>query len=448
MTNTLRQFQSLMSRTRRELQPSRTSSGNVPGLMAGPLKRGPRRPSASFEPRVRRGTVRVPGDIAARVRGGHPYLFREALGGRPLRESAGAALDIVDDAGEFVARGLFDPEGVVALRVVTRDPDEPIDAHAIARRVDAARRLREQLLPQERMTAYRVFHGEGDGLPGATVDRYGDHMVVHLFSPALEAVSEGLYDALEAAWKPKSIYEQKRYKPLAGEGARGPAELKRGEVAPVEIEVEEYGVRFVVDVTAPLGTGLFPDLREGRRAVAERAGGRRVLNLFSYTGAFSVWAARAGAREVVSVDLAHKAHARARRNLQVNGLSEEHHEFIAGDAFKVLAKMAERKRVFDLIVLDPPSFSQAKGKVFSVAKDYRELVEAALSVAAPGSLLACVSNTMKVSMEELDRAIGEGAARARRYVRVVERRGLPPDFPVMAGFSEGHYLKFFLCAVS
>jgi 23S rRNA (cytosine1962-C5)-methyltransferase len=397
---------------------------------------------------VRKGTVRVPGDIAARVRGGHPYLFREALGGRPLRGNAGEVIEIVDDAGEFVARGLYDPDGVVAVRVVTRDPNELVEATAIARRVDAARRLRDELLPKEGMTAYRVFHGEGDGLPGATVDRYGEHLVVHLFSSALEPVREALYDALEATWKPKSIYEQKRYKPLAGEGTRGPAELRRGEVAPVEIEVEEYGVKFVVDVTAPLGTGLFPDLREGRRAVADQARGRRVLNLFSYTGAFSVWAAKAGAREVVSVDLAAKAHARARRNLQLNGLSEQNHELVAGDAFKVLAKLADRDRQFDLIILDPPSFSQAKGRVFSVAKDYRELVEASLSVAAPGALMACVSNTMKVSAEELDRAIGEGAGRAGRYVRVVERRGLPPDFPIMAGYAEGHYLKFFLCAVA
>src|SRR5262249_49234891 len=111
------------------------------------------------------------------------------------------------------------------------------------------------------------------------------------------------------------------------------------------------------------------------------------------------------------------------------------------------AKMAERGRKFDLIVLDPPSFSQTKGRAFSVQKDYRELVQASLDVAAPGALFACVSNTMKLSVEELDRAIGEGAGRAGRIVRTVERRGLPADFPVPAGYPEGHYLKFFLCAV-
>jgi 23S rRNA (cytosine1962-C5)-methyltransferase len=409
-----------------------------------PHRRRPR-PAPGFEPRVRRGTVRVAADIAARLRGGHPYVFREALGGRPLREPAGAVLDVVDPAGELVARGLFDPEGAVAVRVVTRRA-EPVDGALVARRVEAARRLRAPLVGGD-TDAFRVLHGEGDFFPGVTVDRYGEHLVVHLYTPSLEPLRDALYDALEAAWRPRAIYEQRRYKPLAGEGPRGPATLARGQVAPVEIEVREAGLSFVVDVTAPLGTGLFLDLREGRRAVGERAAGRRVLNLFSYTGAFSVYAARAGASEIVSVDLAPKAHARARRNLAANGLPESGHEFIAGDAFKVLARMTERGRQMDLIVLDPPSFSQAKGRVFSAQKDYRELVEATLPVAAPGALVLCVCNTMKMSAEELDRAVGDAAGRAHREVRVVERRGLPVDFPVPAGYGEASYLKCLLCAV-
>jgi 23S rRNA (cytosine1962-C5)-methyltransferase len=331
--------------------------------------------------------------------------------------------------------------------VVTRDPAGSFDGDTIHRRVETARRLREQLLPADGSDCYRILHNEGDGIPGVTVDKYGDYLVACLYTSSIEPLRDALYDALEDVWQPKAIYEQKRYKPQAGDGPREPAQLVRGQVAPVEIEVNEGGTKFVVDVTAPLGTGLFTDLREGRKAIANYAPGRRVLNLFSYTGAFSVWAAKAGAREIVSVDLAPKAHARARRNLTANGLDEAKHEFIAGDAFKVLYKMGERQRLFDLIVLDPPSFAQAKGKTFSVQKDYRELVEAALAVAAPGALMAAVSNTMKISAEEIDRAIGDAAVRQRRQVRVVERRGLPPDFPVPAGFIDGHYLKFFLCAV-
>lgn len=416
-----------------------------------PLKsppRRPRRPADSSAPRVRRGTVRVPADVATRLRAGHPYLFRDALGGRPLRENAGDLVELVDPTGEFVAKGLYDPLGHIAVRVVSRNPDGVFDRDTIHRRVESARRLREQLVGRDGTNAYRVVHTEGDGLPGVTVDKYDEHLVAHLYSSALEPLRDAIYDALQAVWKPRAIYEQKRYRPQTGEGPREPAALVRGQVAPVELEVQEGGLRFVVDVTAPLGTGLFLDLREGRRLVAAHSDGRRLLNLFSYTGAFSVYAARAGAREIVSVDLAPKAHARARRNLGANGLDESKHEFVAGDAFKVLAKMAERQRQFDLIVLDPPSFAQAKGRVFSVQKDYRELVEGCLAVAAPGALLAAVSNTLKISAEEIDRAIGEAAARARRQVRIVGRAGLPPDFPVPAGFLEGNYLKFFLCAVA
>ncbi|HEX9105109.1 MAG TPA: class I SAM-dependent rRNA methyltransferase, partial [Polyangia bacterium] len=349
-----------------------------------PRRRGPT--PMRGEPRVRRGTVRVPADVATRIRSGHPYLFREALGGRPLQQSAGDLVELVDPAGEFVAKGIFDPIGAIAVRVVSRNPDGAFDAETILRRVEAAKRLREQILPVDGSDAYRVIHSEGDGIPGVTVDRYGEHLVVHLYTSAMEPRRDALYDALDKAWKPRAIYEQRRFRPQTGEGQREPATLARGEVAPVELEVNEGGVKFVVDVTAPLGTGLFLDLREGRRAVAALAAGRRVLNLFSYTGAFSVYAAKAGAREIVSVDVAPKAHARARRNLQVNALDEARHEFIAGDAFNVLAKMAERQRQFDLIVLDPPSFGQSKERgVFSVQKDYRELVEGCLAVAGPGA---------------------------------------------------------------
>lgn len=391
-------------------------------------------------PKVRRGTIRVKDDIAFHVRSGHPWIFRDAIG-RSLPEKAGNIVDVLDLTGAFVARALFDPFGPVALRVFARDPGTVLDAATIHTRVERARKMREALLPPIH-TAFRVLHGEGDGLPGITVDRYGDYLVAHLYSASIEPFAPKIYDALEAVWKPKSIYQQLRFKPQTGEGPRAPAELVRGEVAPVEIEVVEDGTRFAVDVTAPLGTGLFLDLRAGRAAIARHMPGRRVLNLFSYTGVFSVTAARAGAREVVSVDVAAKAHGRARRNLQINELPETNHEFIVGDALSVMAKMNERRRAFDIVIIDPPSFAQTKDKVFVAHKDYRDLVEGALSVTAPGGLLACASNTTRVRLDEFDGLVGEGAALGHRRLVVVERAGLPPDFPVPAGFPEGHYLKF------
>jgi 23S rRNA (cytosine1962-C5)-methyltransferase len=426
--------------------------------------RSPQRPRPRDpEPRIRRGAVRLPAEIAGHVRAGHPLVFREALGPRALSGQAGEPIDLLDADGQLVGRGLFDPTGPVAVRVVTRDPGQVIGPELWAGRVAAAVARRRDLVPPG-LTAYRVIHAEGDGLPGLTVDQYGEYLVAQIFAPSIEPHLPAIYDALEASLAPRAIYAQSRQRPQAGEGAQGPATLQRGSVAPVELEVEEDGLRFLVDVTAPLGTGLFLDLRRGRALVGAHARDRRVLNLFSYTGAFSVYAARGGAREVVAIDLSQRAHARARRNFEINGLDAARHEPIAGDAFKVLARMAERGRRFELAIVDPPSFAQgrqkpqrseqskekatgSKGGVFSVQRDYPELVEATLRVCAPGARVAFVSNTMKVSPQELDRAIGVGAYRAGREVRVIERVGLPPDFPLPAGYIDGHYLKFFFTTV-
>jgi 23S rRNA (cytosine1962-C5)-methyltransferase len=211
--------------------------------------------------------------------------------------------------------------------------------------------------------------------------------------------------------------------------------------------VREDQLKFWVDVTAPLSTGLFADLREGRRAVAQWARGRRVLNLFSYTGALSLYAAHGQATEITAVDVAAKAHARARRNFALNGFDPEKPDHIVGDTFKVLARFADRKRTFDMVVIDPPAFASASrgGNAWSAVKDYGELISASLQVVAPGGLLLAASSTRKVTQLEFDTALAEGAMLAGTELRIVDRRGLPPDFPTMPGFPEGNYLKFVVC---
>lgn len=408
--------------------------------MSDPRKQ---RPAGRAAPLVRRGTVRLQDDVAARVRAGHPWIYREALGGRPLREPAGAVVEIVDGAGDFVARGIYDPEAIIAVRVVTRRASEAVNDGLFGRRVAEAAEVRRRFLSDD-LDACRVVNGENDGLPGIAVDRYGDYLVAHVFTTAVLGALPAVYDALETAFRPKAIYEQRRIKPASGEATRGPAELIRGSAAPVELEVREGPLRFWVDVTAPLSTGLFLDLREGRRTVARWARGCRVLNLFSYTGAISVWAQWGGASEIVAVDMSAKAHARARRNFALNGFDPEKPEHMVGDAFKVLARFTERRRSFELIILDPPSFGTGggRGQAFSAVQDYRELVQASLGVLVPGGLLIAASSTHKIGHEEFDRILAEGASRAHSGLRILERAGLPPDFCVSPGFPEGNYLKF------
>ncbi|HEX5061836.1 MAG TPA: class I SAM-dependent methyltransferase, partial [Kofleriaceae bacterium] len=282
-------------------------------------RRSPRRPVRGA-PIVRKNTVRLTGDVASRVRLGHPWVYREALGPRPIAPEPGTQIDLIDPDGEFVGRALYDADSAIALRVFVRKPDVAIDGRLIRERVRAAIALRKRVVDLAKLGCVRLVNGESDGLPGFVVERYGDYLVAQLYSASVANLRDDFYGALEEELAPKAIYEQRRYRSLAGEAPRqAAAELVRGNPAPVEVEVIEDDLSFVVDVTAPLSTGLFADLREGRRAVRQWAKDRRVLNLFSYTGAISVYSHAGGATEVCAIDVAAKAHARARRNFSASG---------------------------------------------------------------------------------------------------------------------------------
>jgi 23S rRNA (cytosine1962-C5)-methyltransferase len=410
--------------------------------MAPIQRRGRRAPIGA---QVRKNTVRLPGDIAHRVRAGHPWVYREVLGPRAFTPEMGTSIDLVDPDGEFVGRALYDADSTIALRVFVRNPDIQIDGQLIRDRLKAALALRAKTTSSA-LGCVRLVNAEADGLPGIVVEKYGDYLVVQLYTGAVAHLRDDLCDALVEQVKPSAIYEQRRYRSLGGEAPRqAGADLVRGDAAPVELTVSEDDLNFVVDVTAPLSTGLFADLREGRRAVRHWANDRRVLNLFSYTGAISVYAQAGGATEVCAIDVAAKAHARARKNFAASGFDPEKPEHIAGDVFKVLARFAERGRKFDLVAIDPPAFASAAargGKPWSAMRDYAELITAALDVTAPGGLIAAASSTHKMSSQEFEQSLAEGALGAGTRLQIIDRRGLPPDFPTLPGFPEGSYLKF------
>jgi 23S rRNA (cytosine1962-C5)-methyltransferase len=393
--------------------------------------------------RVRVGQYRIPPDIATRVRAGHPWVFRDALGARGVAEPTGSIVELLSGNREFVGRGYVDQDHAIAVRLVARDPATEVapGTGTIAGRFERAAELRRLLFGAALPQAMRVFSGESEGLPGVTVDLYGGFAVAQWLSAGALPWRDELYGAIESCWKPRGIYEQRRVRPLAGGGPPEPAVRARGEEAPLELVIEDGGCSFGVDVTAPLGVGLFPDMRLGWAAMASRASGRRVLNLFSYTGAFSVHAAKAGAAEIVAVDTASKAHARARRNFELSGLAAARHETLTADAAKTLERFASRGRWFDIVVCDPPTFSHGPSGQFSVARDLTRLAGASAAVLAPGGYLVLASNSTKLSAADLDRALAEGAASVRAELRIIERIGLPPDFPVAPGFPEGNYLK-------
>lgn len=404
---------------------------------------GPRRRRRSG-PIVRRGTIRLTDDVARKVRCGHPWIYREAVDRRRVEhERPGNTLELVDSSGEFVARGVYDGDTAIAVRVFTRTEKVDIDDGFVAEQVNKAIALRKRFIDFDRYQVIRLINAESDQLPAVVVEQYGDYLVSQLYATATLRYRDALYDALEAQLSPKAIYEQRRFKSLGGDAPRG-AELVRGTAAPVELQVREGDLKFLVDVSAPLSTGLFADLRLGREAIGRWSKDRRVLNLFSYTGSISVYAAAGGAREIVAVDVAAKAHARARRNFAINGFDPEKPEHLAGDGFGLLEKFKQRNRKFDLVIIDPPAFASAPkgGKPWSAVGDYGELVAACLDVTDRGGVVVAASSTHKLARADFFGALADGAARAGTQLRVVERVCLPPDFPIAAGFPEADYLKF------
>jgi 23S rRNA (cytosine1962-C5)-methyltransferase len=340
--------------------------------------------------------------------------------------------------------------------MLSRELEFDWNEQTMLERVQAAKRHRARHLDFEG-TACRLIHGDGDGFPGIAVDRYGEFLLIYKYASAADSYLDQLLPLLEQEYAPTGIYLQDRTRPIqpreaTGEGdaegsKRPPAAHMAGKTAPPEFEVEEDGLRFLVDVTAPVSPGLFLDLREGRRLLericAEKidGAGKRVLNLFSFTGALALRAVRGGAADVTNVDAAARSHARCRQNLAASGLDPESCEALTGDVFKHLERMRQRNRLFDLVVVDPPPFSTVGGTTFSALDGWTDLAAAIAPVVAPDGEVLAVANAAGLTEEEFLGAVGEGSLRASRNPRVIAECGLPPDFPVLAAFPEGKYLK-------
>jgi 23S rRNA (cytosine1962-C5)-methyltransferase len=381
-------------------------------------------------------------DLARHLRAGHPWVFRKAVERAPGRLPAGTIVDVTED-GRFVARGYYDPHSAIAVRILTREPAEAIDAAFWRRRVARAVALRRELVRDT--TGYRVVHGEGDALPGVVADRYDRHVVLKLYSAGLTPHRAEIVEALHAEQEGVAgVFgrdEIPRDDQDEGEGGGG-GRVLWGAEPPERIAIDEHGMKVLVDVRRGQKTGHFLDQRENRRLVRDLARGRaEALNLFGYTGGFSVAAALGGAGHVVTVDVDRDAIALARENFRANGLDAADHAFAAEDCFELLARYKREGRRFDLVVCDPPAFAKSQKAVEGALAGYASLNRAALAVLAPGGLLVTASCSARVSAEQFADAVKEAAYKARVDLALVAETRQPPDHPVSLQFREGRYLK-------
>ncbi len=368
---------------------------------------------------------------------GHPWVYREAVAEKPSKLRAGQVVDVAGPGRPFLGRGIFDPGSSIAVRVWTRVEGERVDEELIASRLRAAAALRETLRIPARATAYRVANAEGDGLPGVLVDRYDEWLVATLQTDALRDWAEPVVAAIARTVPARGVYLR----------VGDECVLAAGDRCPDEIEVREPAVRCLVSPAAPGKPGIFADMREARVALAPIVEGRRFLNLFAHTGAFSAAAAAAGASEVASVDLSANYLATARRNVERNAPGFSAHETVAGDVFETLVEFARRRRKFDVALCDPPTFSSSKKSgAFSVKDDYRPLVRATLRVIEPGGVACFATNFRGVTREQFLRTLHDGAEMENVALRVLTVLGQPADFPVLPVMPEASYLHFAMCA--
>ncbi len=381
---------------------------------------------------------------------GHLWVFSGALQQPPHWIEPGGLVDVKSATGQFVARGYYNPQTDIAIRILTHNADEAIDAAFLRRRIHSAIELR-QVFDLRQTNCYRLVHAEGDGLPGLVVDRYADILVVQISTAGMESLRPLLIDALmeETGVSALLLRNDSQSRRREGLAVEEPI-VAAGEVPP-QVAVRENGVQFLVDPWQGQKTGFFIDQRDKREALrkyAGYAGNRRILNCFSYTGGFSVYAALTGKETVVtSVDISAPAIEAARQHFTLNGLDPGSHRFLIADVFDYLESARRGGEQFDVVVLDPPAFAKTQSTRTQALKAYRRLNMLGMQVLRPGGILLTCSCSGVVGMDDLLGVLSQAAHGLRRPVQLLESYTHGVDHPINLVMPETAYLKAVFCRV-
>lgn len=378
--------------------------------------------------------------------GRHPWVLDSAIERVEGDPADGDVVDLVSDRGQWVARGLYNSQSRIRVRLYSWLESEPLDDGFWRRRLEAAIRWRSQLFPEQAEMAVRLVYSEADGLSGLVVDRYGEYLALQATSLAMARRLDVIVGQLAELVRPRGIVVRADREMLRLERLSLAEEVAWGEAPEGPVFIAEHGLRYGVDLRAGQKTGFFLDQRDNRRAAAGYLRGRKVLDLFCYSGGFSLCAAALGeATECLGVDSSPKAIALARANAELNGLANVHFE--AGDGFKVQESFAAEGRRFGGIVLDPPKFARNRQGVEEALRAYHHLNRLAVELLEPDGVLVTCSCSGHVTREDFLHMLAEVAQRTGRDIQVLEQRGAAPDHPVAATCLENEYLKCFICRV-
>lgn len=370
----------------------------------------------------------------------HPWLFSGAIAHKPDLLGEGEVVRVLSCDGRFLGVGHYQV-GSISVRILSFR-DEPIDAAFYRENISQAYKLRRELqLVRADNNTYRLLHGEGDHLPGLIIDIYGNTAVIQAHSVGIHKDLALITDALQQIIPPDRLkhifYKSEGTLPFKAGLAAEDAYLSGGESA--ETIAIENGFKFHIDWLKGQKTGFFIDQRENRKLLEHYSKGRQVLNMFCYTGGFSVYALRGGALKVVSVDSSGKAVSLTDQNIHLNFGEELRHTSTAEDAFRYLKEMP--KGAFDLIVLDPPAFAKHRGAINNALQGYKKLNHSAMEKIAPGGILFTFSCSQVITKEQFRLAVFSAAALSGRKVRILHQLTQPADHPINIYHPEGEYLK-------
>ncbi|WP_029684967.1 23S rRNA (cytosine(1962)-C(5))-methyltransferase RlmI [Tatumella saanichensis] len=378
----------------------------------------------------------------------HPWVFSGAINRVEGNAISGETVDVCDHKGQWLARAAWSPQSQIRARVWTWDSEESIDIAFFTRKLNQALTLRQWLAKADNLDSYRLIAGESDGLPGITIDKFCDYLVVQLLSAGAEYQRPALVTALQDCFPECSIYDRSDVAVRKKEGLPLSHGLICGEQPPALLPITEHGMKLLVNIKEGHKTGYYLDQRDSRYALRRYSQDARVLNCFSYTGGFAVSALMGGCKEVISVDTSDAALDVARQNVALNQLPLEKAQFIRDDVFKLLRSYRDNGEKFDVIVMDPPKFVENKNQLTGACRGYKDINMLAMQLLNPGGILLTFSCSGLMTVDLFQKIIADAALDAGKTVQLIDQLRQAADHPVISSYPEGLYLKGFVCYVA
>ncbi|UPT76723.1 class I SAM-dependent rRNA methyltransferase [Sulfurovum sp. XGS-02] len=372
---------------------------------------------------------------------GYPLISKEFFVDWSKVKEEGTIVNLLDDRKKFIAKGYYGIQNKGHGWVLSYQKEEKIDVAYFSTKIKAAAQYRSDLYNDEETTAFRVFNGEGDGVGGLTIDYFDGFYLVTWYSLGIYAFKDAVLAALKSQVAYKGIYQKKRFD-TKGQYLDDEEDFVCGSRGEFPLIVKENGANFAIYLDDGPMVGVFLDQREVRKTLRDNyAQGKRVLNTFSYTGAFSVFAALGGAAKTTSVDLAKRSRSRTEEQFRINDIDPKGHDIIVEDVFNYFKYAVRKEILFDVVVLDPPSFARSKKHTFSVAKDYVKLLKEAIQITQKGGVIVASTNYANLNMAKFKDFIDKAFKELGGKYKIEHTFSLPKDFRVMEKFKEGDYLK-------